>query len=235
MKRNNRTIIDYNTWERRDNFEFFKEFVNPCYSVTCDIECTSAFENSKREKSSFFLKYLYSILRAVNEIPELRYRIENQECIENEGTKQCKEEIIVLYEKVSAITPIAVGPNGKFHSVNIPYIESFEEFSQKAEEIIGSIPKETNPYAAEKSAKDGVSNYMDMVLIAANPGLAFTSMTCTQSSKYGNRKPLINVGKATKREGKYYIPIFISVHHGLCDGYHLTRFYNLIEKYLGEL
>ncbi len=235
MQKNNRTIIDYNTWDRRENYEFFEEFLNPCYSVTCEVECTSAFENSKRDKSSFFIKYLYAILRAVNEIPELRYRVERERVTDKESGSQNEKEVIVLYETVSAITPISVGPNGKFHSVNIPYSRSFDEFSKKTGEIILNISGETNPYAAEKSAKSGPHQYMDMVLVAANPGLAFTSMTCTQSSVQGNRKPLINVGKATCREGKFHIPVFISVHHGLCDGYHLTQFYRLVEKYLGEL
>ena len=221
MDLSNRTVIDYNNWERKENFEFFKNYLNPCYSVTCDVECTKAYEASKRDKSSFFIKYLYAILKAVNEVPELRYRIEDGQ--------------IVLYKTVSVITPIAVGSNGKFHSVNIPYESTFEDFSRKANEIIENIPENTNPYAAENSVNGSREKHMDMVLVAANPGLAFTSMTCTQSSAQGNKKPLINVGKATLREGRYYIPLFISVHHGLCDGYHLTQFYNLVEKYLGEL
>ena len=235
MNTGNRTIIDYPTWERKENFEFFKNYLNPCYSVTCDVECTEAFENSKKEKSSFFIKYLYAILRAVNEVPELRYRIEKESCVDPNSGLTEEREVIVQYKKVSVITPITAGPNGRFHSVNIPYESSFLDFSRRAKEIIENIPENTNPYAAENSVNGSKNKYMDMVLVAANPGLAFTSMTCTQSSPQGNKKPLINVGKATCREGKYYIPVFISVHHGLCDGYHLTQFYNLVEKYLGEL
>ena len=222
MEGNNRRVINYDSWERRENFEFFKKYLNPCYSVTCDVECTQAFLNSKKNGSSFFLKYLYSILRAVNEISELRYRLE-------------EDNIIVIYDKVSAITPIAIGSNGKFHSVNIPYKESYFEFCKVAEAIISNIPENTSPYAAEKSVNDNKHKRYDMILVAANPGLAFTSMTCTQSSIQGSKKPLINVGKASLKEGKYYIPVFINVHHGFCDGFHLTKFYNLVEEYLGEL
>lgn len=223
MTKCTRTIIDYNTWERRSNFEFFKKHLNPCWSVTCDVECTEAFEKAKEQKSSFFLMYLYAILKAANEIPELRYRIETE------------DDIIVLYDKISAITPIAVGTNGKFHSVNIPYYPTFAEFKKAAEEIINSIPEDTDPYAAENAVKKSGPKYMDMILVAANPGLNFSSMTCTQSDHHGHRKPLINVGKATRKEGKMQMPVFISVHHGLCDGYHITRFYQLIEQYLKEI
>ena len=226
MESNTRTIINYSTWERRSNFEFFKNFINPSWSVTCDVECTAAFESSKKEGRSFFLKYLYAILRAATEIPELRYRIEKNE----NG-----EEIIVLYKNVSVITPINVGENGRFHSVNIPYNKDFGKFCKKASEIIEKIPTETDPYAAENQVNGSKHKFMDMILVAANPGLNFSSMTCTQSGPHGSEKPLINVGKAVKKDGKIYIPVFISVHHGLCDGYHVTKFYQKTEEYLKEL
>lgn len=33
-------IIDIDTWERRDNYGFFRNFVNSWYSVTTEIDCT---------------------------------------------------------------------------------------------------------------------------------------------------------------------------------------------------
>lgn len=221
METNTRIIINYNAWERKKNFEFFKNFLNPSWSVTCEVECTNAYKKAKSENTSFFLRYLYAILRAANEVEQMRYRIEKAE----------GNEIIVLYKKVSAITPIAVGKKGKFHSVNIPYHKDYAKFVRIAEGIIAEIPKEPDPYAAENKAKEG-HGFMDMILVASNPGLAFTSMTSTQSTTNGSEKPLINVGRIKEIGGKYYIPIFTSVHHGLCDGFHMTKFYNKIEEYL---
>ena len=163
MDSNTRTIINYHTWERRENFEFFKNYLNPCYSVTCDVECTQAFLNSKIDGNSFFLKYLYAILRAVNEIPELRYRLETMEIEDHDNGEPVTEEVIVLYKHVSVITPIASGENGRFHSVNIPYRESYIEFCKVANEIIENIPDDTNPYAAENSVNASKHKFMDMI------------------------------------------------------------------------
>ena len=33
-------IIDIDAWERRDNYGFFRSFVNSWYSVTTEIDCT---------------------------------------------------------------------------------------------------------------------------------------------------------------------------------------------------
>lgn len=51
-------IIDIDAWERRDNYGFFRSFVNSWYSVTTEIDCTEASAAARAAKRSFFLYYL---------------------------------------------------------------------------------------------------------------------------------------------------------------------------------
>ena len=51
-------IIDIDAWERRDNYGFFRNFVNSWYSVTTEIDCTEASAAARAAKRSFFLYYL---------------------------------------------------------------------------------------------------------------------------------------------------------------------------------
>ena len=227
MDSNIRTIINYNTWERRNNFEFFKQYLNPFITITSEADCTEALQRSKETGTSFFLRYLYAILRAVNEIPELRYRIEKSE-------DDSHKEIIVLYKTISVITPIRVGENGRFHSVKIPYNKNFGKFYKTAREIIADIPAETDPYAAENEMKSGANKFLDIVLVSAIPELYFTSVTCTQHHRNGADKPLINVGKAVPKEGRMVMPVAVSFHHGLADGYHIALFFDKVNAYLKE-
>lgn len=224
MDTNTRIIINLNTWERKQNYEFFKGFLNPQYSITSEVDCTEAYLKSKAEKSSFFVKYLYAVLKAVNEVPELCYRIEQME----------GEEVVVLYKKISIITPIRVGENGKFHSISIPYHKTFEKFVKAYEAILAAIPKEDcDPYAAEKKLQKEAA-FSDQVLLSALPDLYYTSMTFTQHHRHGSDKPLINVGKAIERNGRRIMPIAICCHHGLCDGYHLSLFFNKVQETLNQ-
>ena len=57
-------IIDIDTWERRDNYGFFRTFLNSWYSVTTEIDCTEASAAAKQSGHSFFLYYLYAVLRS---------------------------------------------------------------------------------------------------------------------------------------------------------------------------
>ena len=72
-------IIDIETWERRDNYNFFRNFHNSWISITSEVDCTEAFPAAKAAKRSFFLYYLYAVLRAANEVKEFRFRTGNKE------------------------------------------------------------------------------------------------------------------------------------------------------------
>ena len=48
-------IIDIETWERRDNYNFFRNFHNSWISITSEVDCTEAFPAAKAAKRSFFL------------------------------------------------------------------------------------------------------------------------------------------------------------------------------------
>lgn len=111
-------IIDIDTWERRDNYGFFRTFLNSWYSVTTEIDCTEASAAAKQSGHSFFLYYLYAVLRSANEVDELRYRTD-------------KNGQVVFHDRVDIISPIAV-PGKTFYTVRIPYHEDFKHFYAEA-------------------------------------------------------------------------------------------------------
>lgn len=210
-------IIDIDTWERRDNFGFFRGFVNSWYSVTTEIDCTEASANARAAGRSFFLYYLYAVLRAANEVKELRYRID-------------KGGQVIYHDRVDIISPIAV-PGKTFYTVRIPYHEDFERFYAEAYALITNIPEDGDPYGAEKVLmKQG--DY-DVVHLSAVPKMYFTSITYTLAEAgNGCNYPLMTAGKAVMREGRLVFPLSIYVNHAFVDGSHLASFFEKIEGYL---
>ena len=94
--------VDIETWERRDNYAFFRNFLNSWISVATEIDCTEARAAAKAAGRSFFLYYLYAVLRAVNEIREFRYRTDSR------GN-------VIWHDTVDVISPIAV-PGRTFYT-----------------------------------------------------------------------------------------------------------------------
>lgn len=210
-------IIDIETWERKENFNFFRRFQNPQLSITSEVECGGAKKRAKEAHQSFFLHYLYAVLRAANEIPELRYRID-------------PKGRVVLYDQIDILSPIKIKENGKFFTIRFPYHEDFETFYQEARKIIDSIPENGDPYAAENG--EVANGDYGLILLSATPDLYFTSITGTQEKQSGNNYPLLNAGKAIIKEGKLVMPIAMTIHHGFVDGHHLSLFYRKVEELL---
>lgn len=209
-------IVDIETWERKPNYEFFLSFQNPTISITSEVECGGAKARAKAAGQSFFLYYVYAVLRAVNEIPEFRYRID-------------AEGRVVYFDTVDMLSPIKVKENGRFFTVRFPWHEDFETFYAEAKAIIGAIDPNSEPYTAEQK---GGKELLDVMLLSATPDLYFTSLTCTQEHRHGSNYPLMNAGKAIVREGKLIMPIAMTIHHGFVDGYHLSLFYKKVEEWL---
>ena len=209
-------IIDINTWERKENYVFFLGFQNPKISITSEVECAGAKARAKAAGESFFLHYLYAVLRAVNEIPEFRFRID-------------AEGRVVYFDHVDMLTPIKVKENGRFFTIRLPWNTDFQTFYTTAKAIINDIDPNGNPYDMEKV---GGKDLLDVILLSATPDLYFTSLTCTQEHRHGSNYPLMNAGKAILKEGKLVMPIAMTIHHGFIDGHHLSLFYKKVEEFL---
>ena len=209
-------IIDINTGEPNENYDFFRGFQIPTTSIPSEGECAGAKARAKAAGESFFLHYLYAVLRAVNEIPEFRFRID-------------AEGRVVYFDHVDMLTPIKVKENGRFFTIRLPWNTDFQTFYTTAKAIINDIDPNGNPYDMEKV---GGKDLLDVILLSATPDLYFTSLTCTQEHRHGSNYPLMNAGKAILKEGKLVMPIAMTIHHGFIDGHHLSLFYKKVEEFL---
>ena len=206
-----KTIIDLDTWNRRENWQFFKDFINPMASITCQVECRGAYRLAKETHRSFFLIYLHAILRAINETEAFRYRVD-------------PDGNIVLYDRIDVLSPIKIQGRDGFVTMRFPYIADRDEFITRAREIIDN-PGNSSAYSTENSQTEH-----NLVLVSAVPFLPFTATEFTQRSHDGNPYPLIVVGKMDTNNGK--MPVAISFHHGFVDGEHVGNFYSLLNRYL---
>lgn len=209
-------IIKLEDFDRKDSVTFFQTFNNPNLSITSEVECTGAKERAKERNIPFFLYYLHAMLKAANEIPEFKYRIDN-------------DNQIAYYDTINLLTVISTGENGAYNTLFIPYNPNLLTFSQIASRIINEHNVTNNKFEGEWD--ETVSSEPNLFLISALPTLSFTSINFTNQ---GGMKgyPLSLVGKIITREGKEYIPIGINVNHAFIDGYHIDKFYARIKELL---
>lgn len=211
--------VDLNTWERVDNWRFMSGFTNSWYSVTSEVDVTHTWTQCHAQGRSFFLCYLYAMLRASNEVRAFGYRPDGKGGV-------------VWFDNVGATVPIDV-PGRTFYTVLIPYIENYDDFVDNATRIIRSIPEDGDPYGVNRQLID--SGETGVVNISATPKLYFTSMTYTfHKPGLGSDWPLMNAGKMVEREGKKVMPMAVYVDHSFVDGADLALFFEKVQHYLDK-
>lgn len=68
--------LNIENWNRKEQFQFFKDFDNPFFNVCTEIEIGAFLEFVKLKNLSFSLTCLFASLKAANETEPMRYRLD---------------------------------------------------------------------------------------------------------------------------------------------------------------
>lgn len=189
----------------------FQDFLTSRHSITVKVKAQKTYELSKKEDIPFFNLALACQLESINEIPEFKYRIIDDEVVE--------------YNYITAVTPIMQEDNTvKEIEIKPPHefkdIYKWNSYVENKKENI-----EENQYLVEPSKRDieGIANFSCM------PWLDFDSMVNIIASP-NQLMPAITWGKLTDEK----MPISISASHIFVYGWHFKLFYEKTEKYLNN-
>ncbi|MDR2550661.1 MAG: CatA-like O-acetyltransferase [Desulfobulbus sp.] len=195
-------IIDKADWPRRDLFEFFHKFDNPCFNISVQLEAANLHACAKDRKTSFFLLALYAILRAANTVPQMRQRIVAGNIVE--------------FERIAVMTPIMTEQE-LFRQIWCEYTPTFAAFAQENVPKVATAQRDA-PVPMEDRGED-------FLCASCLPWLHFTSISQAEYN-FGQAVPILAWGKM--KNGS--IPISAKFHHGFVDGLHVGRFFAEMEQ-----
>lgn len=205
--------MDLEKWPRKEHFHFFKQFEEPFFGATVEIDCTRAYQNAKKLDSSFFIYYLHKTLVAVNTIESFRYRI--------------SEDTIEIHDTINASATIGRA-DGTFGFSLIEYNLSFDIFKETALAEIERIQTTTGIFTRTFESDN-------MIHFSAIPWLNFTSLSHARSYTFPDSCPKISFGKMMLSEtGKRTMSMSVHVHHGLMDGMHLGQFVDCFQQIMNQ-
>jgi chloramphenicol O-acetyltransferase type A len=207
-----RTQIDISNWNRKEVFNFYKNFDEPYFGVVVNVDVTDAFAKAKTEGISFFVVYLYCATRAVNELKPFRLRIQNDEVWD--------------YEHIEASAVISRS-DGTFGFSYIPYHIDIQEFKKNVQAEIDRIEHDRNLMPSTNSEA--------IIHFSSLPWLQFTSLSHARHYGYKDSVPKISFGKTFQQDSKLMMPTSVHVHHALIDGADVGEFVDLFQKLLNEI
>lgn len=200
-------IIDKATWNRKEHFEHFTAFDDPFFGVTVNVDCTRSFQEAKARGVSFSLLMLHRIITAAAKVEEFRYRIEGDQ--------------IVCYDSLLAEGTVARADH-TFSFACFGYDPDEVVFIRKAKDEIERLQHTTG------LNKEGTF-HPNAIHYSAVPWLTFTDMKHPIHMRSGDSVPKISTGKFFLEGEKRMLPISITCHHGLMDGYHVAQFIEILD------
>lgn len=193
-------IIDMEQDPRGAHYKYFRSFVNPYVGLTVPCDITPL-----AGKKPFFLHLAYCATKAANSVPELRRRIVDGQVVE--------------YEHCNSSHTLAL-ENGTYCYCELDYTPDFPQFLPYAQEAVEQ---------AKNRASIEEHDPVRLFFLSSVPWASYTGLQLPlPSADFSN--PQITFGKAYWQEDRYLLPLSLNVHHGLCDGIHISAFFQKFEE-----
>ncbi|WP_142786198.1 CatA-like O-acetyltransferase [Changchengzhania lutea] len=201
-------VLDINTWNRKAHFHHFSALSDPYFGVTIPFDVTNAYKISKKNGISFFGRYLHDCLKALNDIENFRYRIE--------------EGKVVIYDVIHASATLMRDDN-TFGFSFIDFDNDLRIFINHLESEKRRIQNSTDLYPTK--------NGLDCIHCSALPWLNFTGHKEPVSGEVES-VPKVAFSQVTHENNRMVMNVSINVNHALVDGYHVGLFSKKFQHYL---
>lgn len=203
--------IDIQHWKRKAHYEFFRTFDQPFFSMTANVDVSSVLNFAKKNDLPFFYCILHLVLKTVNEIPEFRQRLNDDEVWEYE----------VIHAGITALME-----DKTFLYCSVLYQEDMTNFAIKEQ---ASVETQKRTIGLTPNGRT------DVIYVSAIPWVSFTSFKNPLQKNPNDSIPRIVFGKYFLENGIYKMPLAVEVHHALIDGYHVGMFYEQLENNINKI
>jgi len=210
-------VIDQTNWPRRDHFLLYNSMQFPHIGLTLQVDITELWKNRPKFKYSPTISLIYLINKAANQVSELRQRIHGDQVIEHE-----------LIHTTLAV----LGKNDVFGVCYLPFDDRFTIFAAEAEKRLESAKKAPSMNDFHINQQGDITRD-DILSISVLPWLSFTSFDLTRLPS-ADSVPFLALGKITPSVSGFTLPFFVSFHHALVDGLHISRFIEHLQQQMKE-
>lgn len=208
--------IDINNWPRKQVFEYFKTFSNPCYGFDVEMDIDDVYKYSKETKTSFFINFLFLLTLGLNSVEEMRTRLVNDE--------------VIVYDTINPTYTIET-IEGYFENGGNKMIEDYKEFYNVVRKEL-----DDHKYHRVKAQESYNNEVFDVYYMTCVPWITTVSMCHPIPDKniQGQSVPRICWSKYYNKDGRMKMMLNITVSHILCDGHQLANTFIKVQEYLDK-
>ena len=200
-------LVDVENWNRREIYEYFKNFPDPFFNMTANLDVTGLYRFCKDKKLSFSLANLFYSLRTVNEIRELKIRL--------------KDEQLVEFETIHATLTIAQ-PDETISFCYFEMQDNVFDFNEAGRAAVDEYTK--------LKTFNVMRDRVDLIYSSVIPWVSFTSFK--HAGRLNNKFtiPRMVWGKMFDDGEKKKMPHSVEVNHALADGFHVGKYFEALQE-----
>lgn len=206
------TEIDIKNWPRRTTYEFFKNYEDPFFNFTANLDVTELYRFCKRNELAYSLAALYCCQTAVNEIREFRIRL--------------LEDRLVEFERVD-ITQTILNDDETFSFSYYEMCDDIFEFERSA--------KIARDHYRKLKTFDVETHRLDLIYYSVIPWVSFTSFKHASRLDRTQTVPRIVFGKTFDLFDRKHMPVSVEANHTIMDGFHVGKLFNRLQEIIDAL
>jgi chloramphenicol O-acetyltransferase type A len=206
------TELDIDTWPRKRTYEFFREYDDPFFNFTANIDVSRLYRFCKDNGLSFSLSALYYTLVAANEIREFRIRNFKGRLVE--------------FDIIHA-TQTILNDDETFSFAYFGMVADIREFELNGKAAMAK-------YRALKSF-DVESDRVDLVYCSVIPWVSFTSFKHASRSDREQTIPRIVYGRIFEDGDRRLMPLSVEANHMIMDGFHVGKLFNRFQELIDSI
>lgn len=203
-------VIDPQTWGRREYFHHYYNAVPCTYSMTVQLNITELVE----DRVKLYPAMLYALTTIVNRHGEFR--------------TACNEHVQVgIFSSMHPCYTVFHWESETFSNLWTEYHPDFCRFLDAYRQDQAQFGQ-----VCRMDAKpDTPPNTFPVSMI---PWVSFQGFNLNLQKGYDYLLPIFTMGRYHKEQGQYLLPLAVQVHHGVCDGFHLSRFIQELQALLRQ-
>ncbi|MEG0280859.1 MAG: type A chloramphenicol O-acetyltransferase [Morganella sp. (in: enterobacteria)] len=210
----NYTKVDLNTWDRKEHFEFYRQRVRCGFSLTTKLDITTLRTSLTENRYQFYPVMIYLITRVVNQLPEFRLAI--------------KEDELICWERVDPAFTIFHKKTETFSVLWSRYSENIACFMTDYAAVMAEYQDNTRMFPQGNMPENHLN-------ISSLPWVEFDGFNLNIADFTDYFSPTFTMAKFYQEGGRILLPLSVQVHHAACDGFHVAKFINKLQLACGNL
>ena len=204
------TIINRDTWERKEYFEHYLSAVPCTYSMTVKLDIT----NIQQKGLKLYPTMLYLLTTVINQHEQFRMALNDR-------------DELLLYANMEPCYTVFHKETETFSNIWTSYSSDYATFCNRYEEDIARYGNVKQFIAKPNTPENSFT-------VSMIPWTTFDAFNLNVSG-FRYLIPIFTIGKFFKESDHFYLPLAVQVHHAVCDGFHICCFINDVQSQINAM